>query len=125
MKQHFSAGMIEKLDDHIILTVLDTDQEISKEVVDQMSNTKNSLIGNNRYGNIVDISKGFINVSEKVKMYTAVDPIINKNKIANAVIVENFGQRLWVDLCVKLYKPTVPTKAFSNLTSAKNWIKKY
>jgi hypothetical protein len=47
---------------------------------------------------------------------------IEKNRIATAFIIRSLSPRLLFQFFIKLNKPNVPTKSFSNLKDAREWM---
>lgn len=63
-------------------------------------------------------------ISAEAKEYIAQHPAINKFRIAEALLVNNFGQKLGVDLYIRLFKPKRASKTFFKEKRAKIWLKK-
>lgn len=45
-------------------------------------------------------------------------------KIADAFVVKTLAQRIMANMMIKLNTPPIPTKVFSNIKDAENWINK-
>lgn len=45
-----------------------------------------------------------------------------KNKLAEAIVLDSIGIRLLANFYIKTFKPKIPTKIFTNFEEAKNWL---
>ena len=93
--------------------------------VDDLRNIKSSnlkLSNGCKYGLISD-SGNYSSVTPESRVYMA-SKKMEKNRIATAFIISSLSQRLLVNFFMKLNKPSVPTKVFSNLSEARKWMDK-
>ena len=71
---------------------------------------------------INDMRKAYVKIPPKVLNYVARDPVINKSKIAEAAIITSLPNRLLINFYLKISKPKVPAKAFSDVEAATEWL---
>ena len=119
----FSGGYIEKSGDFIMRVTFTVENEITIDHLKEIKAIREQLFGDNFYCSIIDVTKDFMLISEEAKEYVTQHPVINKFRVAEAMLVKNLGQKLGVDIYIRLSKPTRITKAFLKEDKAKKWLK--
>ena len=119
----FSGGVIEKSGDFIMRVTFTVENDITIDHLKEIKAIREQLFGNNYYCSIIDVTKDFMGISEEAKEYVTKHPVINKFRVAEAMLVKNLGQKLGVDIYIRLSKPTRVTKAFLKEEKAKKWLK--
>ena len=69
-----------------------------------------------------DMRTHYMKMSKDVMAMIANDTWLKKHRIANAVVVQSLPNRLIVNFYIKIIKPSAPTKMFSSLEGAKEWL---
>ena len=123
MRVHqFSGGTVQKSNDFILHITFDVENDISIEHLKEIKAIRESIFGDNYYCSLVDVSKDFMGISSEAKEYVAKHPSINKFRIAEALLVKNLGQKLGVDLYIRIFKPNRASKTFLRKDKAKKWL---
>ena len=120
---HFSGGHIEKANEFIMRVTFNVEKDISVEHIKEIKAIREQLFGDNYYCSIIDVTKDFMGISEEAKKYVTQHPEVNRFRVAEAMLVKNLGQKLGVDVYIRLSKPTRVTKAFLKEEKAKKWLK--
>lgn len=124
MSMHqFSGGTIQKSNDFILRITFDVENDISIEHLKEISVIRENIFGNNHYCSLIDLRKDFMGISTEAKEYVAKNPTINKFRIVEAILVKNLGQKLGVDLYIRIFKPNRSTKSFLKEDKAEKWLK--
>ena len=89
------------------------------EDIKQVLDFSNAL-GPKMYLNLFEFSK-HASIDESVRKWAS-DPEGNKRTIADAIVFNGLDQQLIADFYVKFNSPIKPTKLFSNLDEAVNWL---
>lgn len=118
----FSGGVIQKSGDFILRITFDVENDISITHIKEIKAIRESIFADNYYCSIVDVRKDFMGISHEAKEYIAKNPIINKFRIAEAILVKNLGQKLGADLYIRIFKPKASSKTFLNEDKAKKWL---
>ena len=118
----FSGGVVEKKGDFIMRITFNNERQITKEDIMEITEIRQNIFGENMYCTIVDARKDFVNFSAEATTYIANNPTVNSFRIAEAVIVKNFGQSLGGQLYIKLFKPKSETRLFYNEETAVEWL---
>ena len=74
---------------------------------------------------IADSDDAMLNISSEARDYFAKAPEIIAKRKAQALIIQNLGQRLMARFYVNFYTHACPTKTFSNKNDAYTWITQY
>ena len=119
----FSGGTIQKSGDFILRITFDVEDDISIKHLKEIKAIRESIFGDNYYCSIIDVRKDFMRISDEAKEYVAKHPDINKLRIVEALLVKNLGQKLGVDLYIRLFKPKRASKVFLKEEKAKKWLK--
>lgn len=117
----FSGGEIEKMNSYVMRVKCSVD--ISMENMKEITAIREKLFGEKYYCLLGDLRKDFIGISEEVQEYAANNPAANKYRIAEAILVKNFGQQLPVSMYILWKKPIRPTKVFYKEEKAMEWLK--
>ena len=122
-KHQFSGGFIEKASDFILRITFDVEDDITIDHIKEVKAIREGIFGDNYYCSIIDARKDFMGISAEAKEYVANNPTINKFRIAEALLVNNLGQKLGIDLYIRLFKPKRASKVFFKEEKAKKWLK--
>ncbi|MDF1672802.1 MAG: hypothetical protein P1U41_04820 [Vicingaceae bacterium] len=120
----FSGGTIQKSNDFILRITFDVEDDISIEHLKEIRVIRESIFGDNYYCSLIDVRKDFMGISAEAKKYVAKNPSINKFRIAEALLDKNLGQKLGVDLYIRLFKPKRVSKVFLMEDKANKWLEK-
>ncbi len=73
---------------------------------------------------IVDSTGPYVNITNEAQNFLAQEASIVRNKKmkGSAVVINSLPNRLLVKFFIKLFRPQFPTKIFSNLNSANEWL---
>lgn len=118
----FSGGVIEKRGDFIMRITFDNKREITKEDMMAITEIRQKIFGDQKYCTLIDARKDFVRFSSESTEYVANNPLINKFRVIEAVLVKNFGQNLGGQLYIKIFKPKSETKLFYKEEKAIEWL---
>ncbi len=125
MQEHyFSGGLVQKIDENIMLIRFEKDYEIQIEDVKQITAIRKQLFGDQPYCSLVDVSKDFLSFSKEAKDYVSSNPSINALRVCEALLVRSLGQKIGADLFIRLFRKKVNTKTFTKKESAIEWLQK-
>lgn len=120
----FSGGTVQKSNDFILRIAFDVEDDISIEHLKEIKTIRESILGDNYYCSLIDVRKDFMGISAEAKEYVAKNPSVNKFRIAEALLVKNLGQKLGVELYIRLFKPKRASKVFLKEDKANEWLEK-
>lgn len=100
----------------------DNERQITIDDMKGITEIRQELFGENQYCTLIDARKDFVSFTPEATTYIANNPTINSLRIAEAVLVKNFGQSLGGQLYVKLFKPKSETKLFYKEDKATEWL---
>ena len=98
------------------IITLDVAKELTAEILDFYPDG---------YVIIADSDDAMLNISAEARDYFAKAPEIIAKRKAQALIIQNLGQRLMARFYVNFYTHACPTKTFSNKNDAYIWISRY
>lgn len=78
------------------------------------------LAGNKKFPVLVDGPEIVFFTSDAKKTAKELEPITPTLK--RAFVTNSLGHRMLINFYLKVYKPTIPNKVFSNYTDALNWL---
>ena len=123
MEEHaFSGGIVKKMNDVIMYIRFDKDHEVLVEDVKDITRVRKKLFGSSNYCSLIDVRKDFLSFSDEAKKHVSQNPKINALRISEALLVRNFGQKLGVDIYIRLFKPGSPSRSFVSEEKAINWL---
>ncbi len=123
MKFHFfSKGKVAKLSDNILFIKYNQLELIDKEDIIEVTTLREKLIGNIPYHSVTDFTDGLINMSKEAKKYVAKTSLSNNMRLSDSFIVKSMARKIELDIYLKIMKPKVKSKTFSDLESALKWI---
>ena len=64
-----------------------------------------------------------MDISDEAKQFTATNPESTEARSADAILINSYFNRLFVNIYLSFNKPSLPTKLFSNEVDALNWIR--
>ncbi len=120
----FSGGTVQKSNEFILRITFDVEDDISIEHLKEIKIIRENILGDNYYCSLIDVRKDFMGISTEAKEYVAKNPSINKFRIAEALLVKNLGQKLGVELYIRLFKPKRASKVFLKEDKANKWLEK-
>lgn len=125
MNSHqFSGGVIQKYNDFILRITFDVENDLSVKHIKEVKAFRQSMFGDNYYCTLIDARKELMGISHEAKVHIATNPSINKWRISEAILVNNFGKKLGVELYIRIFKPKSATKVFYKEDEAIKWLKK-
>lgn len=113
---------IELLKPNIVLVTPKDDCSLDVEDIKKIKETNLDITNNKKYG-VISYTGNHSSVTAEARDYLATK-FVEKNKLAAAYIITQLAQRLLLNFFISFNKPTVPTKSFSNLKDAQEWIEK-
>jgi len=123
MIHNFSVGYVEQVNDFIIRVTFTSESPITEKDLREITAIRKSIFQENCYCTIVDAKKDFIRFSKGAQTFLANNPEIYKVRIAEAILVKNFGQKLGAEMYIRIFKPQRNTKVFYKEGRALNWLK--
>lgn len=116
-------AFVRKLEDGLI--ELTFKEHISFELNDalEVDEVFRKFVGEKPYYTLVDGSSLFSSISEEARAHFAKPNDINIHRKAEALVAENFANRIIANLYMAINKPSNPVKVFSNKESALAWLK--
>lgn len=118
----FSKGKVAKLSDNILFIKYNQLELIDKEDIIEVTTLREKLIGNIPYHSVTDFTDGLINMSKEAKKYVAKTSLSNNMRLSDSFIVKSMARKIELDIYLKIMKPKVKSKTFSDLESALKWI---
>jgi hypothetical protein len=91
-----------------------------KEIQDMIAYAK-EVMGNKRHYCVVDFGHNVMSTTEARDVYAASD-YIQQYRIADAFIVKSLALRIVANFFIKVTKPKVKTRLFTEETVALNWL---
>jgi len=102
---------------------LNDDQEIGVDEMQEMVGYVEDFIGNRKHRALVNFSDNVMGTAEARKLY-ATNPYIKEFRIADAFLVKSVSVRIIANFFIKVIKPQVKTKLFSDKEEAIEWLEK-
>ncbi len=96
---------------------------LTLEKIQEYFEVSNNLLGDRSALVLFDASEKY-SITEEAKAYGQTEDA-TKKRIAIAFVTNSMANKLMFNLYLKIYKPKVPTKMFSNKTSALSWLKTF
>lgn len=103
----------------IFYLVIKKNKKATMEIVESGYDFLNSF-GGGKFYNIYQF-ESFSDVDLDVRAWAAKDSG-NKYTVADAIVISSFAQKILADFYLKSNKPEKPTRIFSNVESAVQWI---
>ena len=97
--------------------------KITLEKIEEYYRLSNELLGGKKALVLVDASEEY-EVTEEAKAYGQTDEA-TKNRIAIAYVTSSFTNKIMFNLYLKVYKPRVPLKMFTNKNAALKWLNSF
>lgn len=119
--EKFSAGTVERIGPVMKITYL-KDTEVSLDDMKEITSIREKLFGENRYCTLIDLTKDYLSLSPESKKYAAENETIKRLRIAEVLLVKNFGQKLGVFTYVKLFRSNDNVKVMTNEKEALEWL---
>jgi hypothetical protein len=91
-----------------------------KEILDMISYAK-EVMGDKRHYCVVDFGANVMSTNEARSVYAESD-YIQKNRIADAFLVKSLALRIVANFFIKVTKPKVKTRLFTDESLALNWL---
>ena len=102
-----------KYDDGVFVDI-----HLMKEVVNVILNT----FKNQKFRTVIDFSNNTGKMSEEAKRFSASDEKLNKYKTCEALVTNSYTISILIGLYVSFFKPKSPTKSFSKINDALEWV---
>jgi len=113
--------IIELLDSNLLLISLKENITIEGEDVLEIKKHNLDLMKGNNYAIVFD-SGHYTSVSKEARELMTSSKV-EKNRVASAFIIYSLSQKILGNFYLKVNKPNVPTKLFSDKEKAITWIK--
>jgi hypothetical protein len=114
------TASITALDHSIILYQLKEGSVIELEDSIAMYEETKRISGGKKYASLVD-ARATTTLTKEAREWSA-KPEIQKNLIAQAIVVTSLANRLVGNFIITFHKPKAPTKLFSSMEKAKEWL---
>lgn len=115
---------MEKVGENILKITFQKDHDVTVEDIKGITVIRQRLIGDNFYCSIIDVRHDFLTFTKEAQQFVAENPMINHYRKAEALLVRNFGQKLGVEMYIRLFKPKSISKAFNDEQKAIEWLQK-
>lgn len=119
--EKFSAGTVERIGPVMKVNYL-KDTEVSQDDMKEITSIREKLFGENQYCTLIDLTKDYLSLSPEAKKYAAENETIKRLRIAEVLMVKNFGQKLGVFTYVKLFRSNDNVKVMTNEQEALLWL---
>ncbi len=126
MKDNYTENEHVKLwiEDGILFTVYKPNLEITLEVAKKIVHERLQLAQNQTFSVLFDMRE-LKSADKEARTYLARHPEANRGMSASALLVDNQVVKLIGNFFIKMDKPIIPTKMFSDLEDAVNWLKPF
>lgn len=114
-------GKIGWLESNILLVDIEEGTEIGVEQLYEFNNIAQELAKNELRFNIINY--GAYSFPTKEARELCANQLPGKSVLARALVVHDLGQFILAKHTLKKQKNQIPTRIFTNLDQAKNWIK--
>jgi len=121
-KIELNKVFVELLAPNLVLLSLKDNITIEVEDIIEIKDINTKLTNGNNYGLITN-SGNYTSISNEARKLTANKEMEGK-RIAMSIIINSLSQRMLVNFYLKINKPSIPTKSFSNLKDSREWIEK-
>lgn len=111
------------LEEEIIHVHLKTNQEIEAVDVQEIVAAIGKMSKGKKFPVFIDAGS-FINIDQEAFTFSASEAG-NIYTLADAIAVQNLGQKLLANFYLKNDQPLVPTQVFTNKAEALDWLKKF
>ncbi len=119
-KRKVGVLTIERVGDRILHIKLDNDAVVSLEDMAAYLKCVEEDFGGQKFANLVEFGS-LSNVSREAREFAA-KAESNSLTIADAFVLKSLSQRILGNFYLKIDKPVVPTKLFSDVKSARQWL---
>ncbi len=110
-------------DEEINVLFFKVKQEIEvdvKEILDMIAYAK-EVMGDKRHYCVIDFGANVMSTTEAREVYAS-SGYIQKNRIADAFLVKSLAVRLVANFFIRVTKPKVKTRLFTDESLALNWL---
>ena len=113
-------GTVRLLEKNILFVDIECEKEISAENVFEFKNAAKKLTNGQKMYSIVNYGAYSLPTKEAREICSKHD--FSEHILGRAIVVHDMGQMILARHSVKSRKSVVPTKIFSDLQTAKNWV---
>ncbi len=117
----FSAGTVERIGSVMKVTYL-KDKTVNVDDMKELTALREQLFGEEKYCTLIDLTKDFLSLSPEAKEYAAKNETILRLRIAEVLLVKNFGQKLGVHTYVKIFRSKDNVRVMTNELEAITWL---
>jgi len=117
----FEGGELSLIRENILLIEYNTNHLLTTRNLFNLKKLEEKIMGNRPFFSVTDTRNGIVNLSDEAKVFLKEQDSKSKQKIGNAILVDSFAKKLEVEFSIRLSKPTVKTKSFTNLNKALCW----
>lgn len=123
--KEYPYAILEYLDhENLLFYRVKQDITVDEDVMKEMLIYVEEFMGEKKHRAIVDFGSNVHSTTEGRALYAKSD-YINRNRIADAFIVNSLAMRLIANFFIQVTKPKVPTHLFNDEEKAINWLKKF
>ncbi|HXB40974.1 MAG TPA: hypothetical protein VNZ49_10560 [Bacteroidia bacterium] len=119
---NFSAGTVNKINEHIIEFCFNTDVEISEKISIEILNAIHVLSEEKPYALLYDFNKCNILISEIARKFSSVRNYNNSNIIARAIVTQSLSSSLETSHYIKNSNIAAETNMFETKEKAISWL---
>lgn len=117
----FSAGTIERVGPVMIIRY-SKETPVSLDDMKEITAIRESLFGEEKYCTLIDLRQDFLTMSPEAKKFAAEDKNVKRLRIAEVLMVKNFGQKLGVHTYIKLFRSKDLVKVMTEEPKAMEWL---
>lgn len=117
----FSAGTIERTGPIMIIRYI-KDTPVSLDDMNEITAIRKSLFGEEKYCTLIDLRQDFLTISPEAKKFATENKNIKRLRIAEVLMVKNFGQKLGVHTYIKLFRSKDLVNVMTEETKAVEWL---
>ena len=111
---------ITQLENDTILFKLKENSIIELEDSKKMYEETMQLSQGRKYASLVD-ARAIVTLTKEAREWSA-NPELHKNLIAQAIVINSLANRIVGNFIIRFHKPKAPTRLFSSMEKAKEWL---
>ena len=96
--------------------------DITVTDVEELIHVFKKLSGGQKNAYVIDARNTFGKVPEEVKKMAAKHPGLNDTRKATAILINSLANKILSDFYIRVFKPVVPTKVFTDEERAIKWL---
>ena len=119
----FSGGDVEIIEEFIMRVTFQKNHDITVKDLKEITGIREEALGERTYCSLVDLRKDLLTFTAEAKEFLAQNPMVNRYRVVEAILVKNFGQKMGVSFYMKIFKPKSLTRIFFDEKEAIAWLK--